>query len=270
MLNIFPIPAFSDNYIWCIQAIDSNRVVLVDPGDRRILDVLQKKCLQPQVLLITHQHIDHVAAVQALLERYPDVQVYGPAQAQVSAQHFGPEMPITNLINHPLREGDTVDLAAFGASFRVIELPGHTLDHLGYFGEGALFCGDTLFACGCGRIMGGDAQLFSRSLDKIAALPADTQIYCAHEYTLDNIGFAKWVEPDNIDLRQRDEQDMERQENGIPTVPSSLQLELKTNPFLRFREPAVKQAAEEYKGHVLNTGAEVFAALRAWKDREYD
>jgi hydroxyacylglutathione hydrolase len=270
MPTIFQIPAFSDNYIWCIQAADGNRVALVDPGDTRVLEVLRQRQLQPLALLITHQHVDHVAAVQALLERYPDLRVYGPAQAQVSARRFGPEMPITHLINHPLKEGDAVDLAEVGARFQAIELPGHTLDHIGYFGEGVLFCGDTLFGCGCGRIMGGDAQSFSRSLKKIAALPADTQMYCAHEYTLDNIGFAKWLEPDNTDLLQRDEQDMARQEKGIPTVPSSLQLELKTNPFLRYREPQVKQAVEEYLGRVLNTDAEVFGAIRAWKDREYD
>lgn len=270
MLNIFPIPAFSDNYIWCLQGADSSQVALVDPGDRRIVEVLQQKQLQPVALLITHQHVDHVGAVQALLDSYPGLRVYGPAQELVSAQRFGPEMPIPNLISHPLNEGDTVEIAELNAHFEIIALPGHTLDHIGYFGEGALFCGDTLFACGCGRIMGGDARLFSESLNKIADLPEDTQIYCAHEYTLDNIGFAKWVEPDNADLLQRDKLDMARQEKGIPTVPSSLQLELKTNPFLRFRQPQVKQAAEAYIGHALNTDAEIFGAIRAWKDREYD
>jgi len=270
MLNIFPIPAFSDNYIWCIQAADSNQVVLVDPGDRRIVDVLQDRQLQPVALLITHQHVDHVGAVEALLDQYPELVVYGPAQAQVSVQRFGPEMPVTKLISQPLRGGDVVEIAALAARFQVIELPGHTLDHIGYFGEGVLFCGDTLFACGCGRIMGGDTRMFSRSLQRIAELPEDTQIYCAHEYTLDNIGFAKWVEPDNEALLARDADAMAKQEKGIPTVPSSLQLELQTNPFLRYRNAKVKQAAENYAGRSLDSDAEVFGAIREWKDREYD
>jgi hydroxyacylglutathione hydrolase len=163
-----------------------------------------------------------------------------------------------------------VQLAELGAEFRVLDVPGHTRGHIAYYGEGVLFCGDTLFACGCGRLFEGSKEQMENSLSKIAALPADTQLYCAHEYTLDNIGFAKWVEPDNQALLQRDEEAMAKQEKGIPTVPSSLQLELQTNPFLRYREANVKQAAENYAGKSLNSDAEVFGAIRDWKDREYD
>ena len=270
MIEIFPIPAFADNYIWCLRQPNSEQVVLVDPGDRRVIDTLQRQGLQPMAILITHQHVDHVGAVQALMNQFPQLEVYGPAQATVAEPRFGPEMPIPDLIRHALHEGDRIHVDAIDTEFQVIELPGHTLDHIGYYGAGALFCGDTLFACGCGRIMGGDAECFVDSLQKIRRLPADTQIYCAHEYTLDNIGFARWVEPDNPVLLQRDDDDMAKQEQGTPTVPSSLQLEMNSNPFLRFDQPGVIRAAEQYRGKKLVSAVDVFAAIRDWKDLEYD
>lgn len=270
MLEITPIPALADNYIWCLRRPNAREVVLVDPGDRRVLEVLKRDELDLRAILITHQHVDHVAAVKTLLQHFPQAKVYGPAGRVVSEHRFGSEMPVPELIQFRLREGDRVCLPVLDTEFGVIDLPGHTLDHIGYLGPGILFCGDTVFSCGCGRIMGGDARMFSDSLRKIAALPADTQLYCSHEYTLDNIGFARWVEPDNTVLIKRDEDAMALQEKGRPTLPTSLQMELNTNPFLRFDQPAVRQAAEKYSGRVLNTDAEVFAAIREWKDREYD
>lgn len=271
MLKVSPVPGFSDNYIWLLQQEGSNRALVVDPGDdSRLIPLLQSQAIELVAILITHQHIDHVGAVARLTELYPNVEVYGPKQAVVSERRFGPEHPIPGLINHPLKAGDRVDIDEPGLSFQVLGLPGHTLDHIAYYGEGMLFCGDTLFGCGCGRIMGGNKEQFESSLSQIARLAEDTQIYCAHEYTLDNIGFAKWVEPDNPDLLQRDEADMAKQEKGMPTVPSSLELELNTNPFLRYKVPAVRQAAENYIGRKLETDADVFAAIREWKDSEYD
>lgn len=271
MVNIRPIPGFSDNYIWMLQPENSNQAVVVDPGDgSRLIPLLESESIDLVAVLITHQHIDHVGAVSKLCDLYPEMMVFGPRQSVVSNTRFGPEYPIPDLITQPLVEGDQVDIDALGISFQVLTVPGHTLDHIAYFGQGMLFCGDTLFGCGCGRIMGGNKELFEASLNKIASLPADTQLYCAHEYTLDNIGFARWVEPDNPDLLQRDDEDMAKQEKGIPTVPASLELELKTNPFLRYKVTAVRQAAEKYIGEKLETDADVFAAIRAWKDREYD
>ncbi|MFW2374004.1 MAG: hydroxyacylglutathione hydrolase [Gammaproteobacteria bacterium] len=271
MVNIRPIPGFSDNYIWMLQQEGSSQAVVVDPGDgSRLIPLLESESIDLVAVLITHQHIDHVGAVASLTELYPGLTVYGPKQSVVSNHRFGPERPITELITQPLVEGDQFDIEPLGMSFKVMTVPGHTLDHIAYYGQGMLFCGDTLFGCGCGRIMGGNKQLFEASLTKIADLPADTQLYCAHEYTLDNIGFAKWVEPDNPDLLQRDEEAMAKQEKGIPTVPASLELELKTNPFLRYKIPAVRLAAENYMGEKLATDADVFAAIREWKDREYD
>lgn len=259
MLNIIPIPAFSDNYIWMLQRTGSKAVVLVDPGEtRRILRLVEEQGVIPVALLITHHHGDHVGGVAQLLEKFPVMKVYGPSHENIPG------------ITHRLKQDDQIHIDEIDATFQVIDVPGHTRGHIAYYGEGALFCGDTVFACGCGRLFEGTPEQMTDSLAKIAALPAATKIYCAHEYTLANIGFARWVEPDNEDLLQRDDEDMARQEKGIPTVPSTLELELKTNPFLRYRVAGVKQAAEKFAGKKLNTDAEVFAAIRRWKDTEYD
>jgi hydroxyacylglutathione hydrolase len=259
MLTITPIPAFADNYIWMLQREGCSAVALVDPGEAtRILRMVEEKQLRPFALLITHHHGDHVGGVRALLERFPHMKVYGPANEKIPG------------MTHPLREGDKIHLAELDAHFSVLDVPGHTAGHIAYYGEGALFCGDTLFACGCGRLFEGTPEHMTQSLDKIASLPPQTLVYCAHEYTLSNIGFAQWVEPESVDLKLRDDVDMARQEKGIPTVPSTLDMELKTNPFLRYRVPTVKAAAEKFAKKKLNTDVEVFAAIRYWKDSEYD
>lgn len=259
MLDITPIPAFADNYIWMIRNPDSLHVAFVDPGEaHRVIQRVEAEKLIPVAILITHHHGDHIGGVRQLLDRFPGIKVYGPANESIAA------------ISHKLKEGDIVELPELNAQFQVLDVPGHTRGHIAYYGHDALFCGDTLFACGCGRLFEGTAEQMEKSLSKIAALPTNTLAYCAHEYTLDNIGFAKWVEPENEDLILRDEMDMARQEKGVPTVPSTLDQELKTNPFLRYKIPAVKQAAEKHAGRKLKTDAEVFGAIREWKDREYD
>jgi hydroxyacylglutathione hydrolase len=259
MLQITPIPAFADNYIWMLQRTGSRSAVLVDPGEtRRIMRLVDEQGIRPVALLITHHHSDHVGGIKQLLEKFPEMTVYGPASENIAG------------VTHKLRQNDRISIPEIDATFEVLEVPGHTRGHIAYYGEGVLFCGDTLFACGCGRLFEGTPEQMTDSLKKIAALPAQTRIYCAHEYTLDNIGFARWVEPDNVDLLQRDDHDMASQEQGIPTVPSTLDLELKTNPFLRFNQPVVKAAAEKFAGKPLRTDAEVFAAVRYWKDSEYD
>jgi len=259
MLNVTSVNAFKDNYIWLIQDAEMRYAAVVDPGDARpVLLALEQNDIVPIAILITHHHGDHVGGVRQLLQRWPGLPVFGPAGEAIPG------------ITRRLAEGDTVTLPELGVQFRVLDVPGHTAGHIAYFGEGALFCGDTLFANGCGRLFEGTPQQMHASLSKIAAMPGDTLIYCAHEYTLDNIAFAKWVEPHNTDLWQRERDDSLRREQGMPTVPSRLDLELRTNPFLRFGAPDVIHAAERFAGHALNGGAEVFGMVRYWKDSRFD
>ena len=167
-------------------------------------------------------------------------------------------------------DGDFVELFGGTGTLRVLAVPGHTASHIAFMGGGFLFCGDTLFAAGCGRVFDGTFEDLAASLRRIAALPGDTLVYCAHEYTLANLGFAQWVEPGSVAVAERIEACRGLRQAGQPTVPSLLQVELATNPFLRTAVPTVVAAAERYAGKRLRDETEVFSALRRWKDREYD
>jgi hydroxyacylglutathione hydrolase len=258
-LRIEPVPAFEDNYVWLLRRDGNPAAAVVDPGDADpVLQRLAEQQLSLGVILITHLHGDHTGGVAELKAAYPDVAVYGPSTGGIAG------------INRPLAAGDEVTLTELDARFRVIEVPGHTREHIAYYGEGVLFCGDHLFAAGCGRVFTGDFLQMHRSLQRVAELPPETLIYCAHEYTLANIGFARWVEPENQAVLQREEAVGKARRAGVPTVPSTLELELQTNPFLRWDVPEVASAATRYAGHALAGGGEIFAALRRWKDREYD
>lgn len=250
MLNISPIPAFNDNYIWLIE--DSGSAWVVDPGDPApVLDALKQKQLTLTGILITHHHFDHTGGIASLREHYPAARVYGPDNPQIDG------------ITHKVAQGQQVTIADH--PFEVVAVPGHTLDHIAYVGENVLFCGDTLFAGGCGRMFEGTAAVMQSSLAKLARLPDDTRVYCAHEYTLANLTFAKAVEPDNNALIKRIARAQTLRDAGEPTVPSTIAIERQTNPFLRWDVKGVRDAANKQRQHD-GSPAEVFAVLRQWKD----
>ena len=255
MLDVSPVRAFSDNYIWLIRApADRREAVVVDPGDARPVNTaLEQHGLKLHAVLVTHHHPDHVGGVAELAARH-GARVYGPARERMPCEV------------QTLDDGDRVRLADLDLEFMVIALPGHTLGHIAYYGHGALFCGDTLFSGGCGRLFEGSPAQMLGSLDRIAALPDSTRIYCAHEYTLSNLRFAAAVEPGNSDVLEALEATrVLRAKDGI-SLPSSLGRERAINPFLRCREPAVRAAAEAHAARPLGDPVEVFAAVRQWKD----
>ena len=318
MLNIGPIPAFDDNYIWLLRQEGRDLATVVDPGDEEpVIARLAAEGLTLAAILLTHHHGDHIGGVADLLARWPQARVYGPRDRRI------------RLVTDSVGEGDRITPPGLATSFQVLEVPGHTATHIAYLadhpgaagdvaagnaanrssaagrrppstgtggeisdaigasaasgtsgtsgaasapreGAGALFCGDTLFAAGCGRVFDGTFDQLAASLARIAALPPDTLLYCAHEYTLANLGFAAWVEPDSPALAVRRARVEAVRAAGLPTVPCSLAEVLGTNPFLRTVVPGVRAAAEAFAGQPLTTAAQVFTALRQWKDSRYD
>ena len=254
MISVSALPAFDDNYIWLIGKDQSPYVAVVDPGDgEAVLAHCQAHRLTPVAILITHHHWDHTNGI-ATIKQHFDIPVYGPANEPIEG------------LSHLLSEGDQFPITELDARFSVIDTPGHTAGHICYSGHGVLFCGDTLFAGGCGRLFEGTAEQMQTSLAKIRDLADETQVYCAHEYTVANLNFATIAEPNNLDITQRLHSTLSLRATGQATVPSQLGLEKQTNPFLRWDHLPLINAASQYCKKTLNTPAEVFAAVRSWKD----
>jgi hydroxyacylglutathione hydrolase len=256
MLTVMPIRAFKDNYIWLLVNSDSHYCAIVDPGDADpVLDYLQKEHLIPTTILITHHHHDHSGGVLKLKEHYPTLIAYGPTQEVIAG------------IDHKIVENDVIKLAPLDLTFTVLDIPGHTKGHVAYYGHGMLFCGDTLFAAGCGRLFEGTAQQMYDSLTKICRLSDNTLIYCAHEYTAANLRFAEIVEPQNTDIQQRKKDVALQMEQHVPTLPSYLSLEKLTNPFLRCNQRSVVTSVQSQLDENTVDPVSIFQALRAWKDK---
>lgn len=252
MVNIRCVPAFADNYIWLVGAAGRNSVAVVDPGDPvPVLTALERDGLTLAAILVTHHHRDHTGGVVQLAERYR-VPVYGPATESIPA------------LTVPVQEG--IEVEAAGVRFQVLDTPGHTRGHVCYVTEQALFCGDTLFTAGCGRLFEGTPAQMYASLAKLAALPDRTLVYCAHEYTADNLMFAAVAEPANAAVANRRDSVATARAAGRPTVPATLAEEKATNPFLRCTDPTLVTNASAFAGRPLEPGAETFAVVRHWKD----
>jgi hydroxyacylglutathione hydrolase len=251
MYEVIRIPAFKDNYIWLLRK--GAAAAVVDPGDARpVLELLARERLSLSSILVTHHHADHQGGVAGLLAYYP-AEVFGPAAESITG------------ISKPLRDGDRVQIACCDVDFQVIAVPGHTLGHIAYYGAGCLFCGDTLFGGGCGRLFEGSPEQMADSLARLAVLPDDTVVYCAHEYTQENLRFALAVEPGNGRLQSRAREVARARARACSTVPSTIGIEKASNPFLRCSEPEVAAAARRRVPAAADEVA-VFAALREWKN----
>lgn len=248
------LPAFNDNYIWLIMHPEKQLCWVVDPGDGDLvvshLKELGKKCAG---ILLTHHHRDHQGGVDAIVQEF-SCEVWSGTDERCQC-------------DHRLSEGDHVQLGEDGPKLQVIELPGHTLGHIAFEGNGWLFCGDTLFSGGCGKVFEGSYDQMHHSLLKLKNLDADTEVFCAHEYTLSNLQFALKVEPDNKDLQTYFQYCTELRKQSRPTLPSTIGQEIKINPFFRCNQPSIQEAVGQHCHQTLNTDTEVFAELRRWKDQ---
>ncbi len=254
-MELTPLPAFNDNYIWMMRV--DHRAWVVDPGEADpVLQALHRHGLSLEGILITHHHSDHTGGIRGL-RAATGAEVHGPAKEAIPHPY------------HPHPDGDSIEV--MGTTFTVMEVPGHTAGHIAWVGQPAqqaplLFCGDTLFSAGCGRLFEGTAEQMHQSLQTLANLPDNTRVCCAHEYTLSNLRFAAVIEPDNLEIASHTALCRQWREQGKPTLPSTIGLEKRINPFLRAQEPAVWAAVMGYDPHITNHPVSVFGTLRQWKN----
>ncbi len=249
MLNITPILAFQDNYIWLID--NGTYATVVDPGDAvPVMAALDQRALRLTNILITHHHADHIGGVDGLISKCSP-QVFAPEKEQYAFNHT------------PVHDGEIIYIQDLNLSLNVMDVGGHTLGHIAYYGANSLFCGDTLFGGGCGRIFEGSPEQMFSSVQKIGKLPTNTAVYCAHEYTEHNLQFAILVEKNNPALNNRITTTRKLREAGLPSMPSSIQLELATNPFLRCDSTEIKRTLDLQH----NSALDVFTTLRQMRNK---
>ena len=252
--TISAIPAFTDNYIWCLH--NTTHAAVVDPGDAKpVIDFLTRHSLTLSDILITHHHYDHTGGIAELVNYAPDVTVFGPKNERIKG------------IAKRVEEKDTVQIDSLGLSFDVLNVPGHTLDHIAFVNNKEVFCGDTLFSAGCGRMFEGTPEMFVHSLDKLASLPNETKVYCTHEYTLANLAFAQHVDASNQDLQKYALWAEKQRAEELITLPTDIETQKLINPFLRPDDQNI-QAFLSTSGNLINQDrVSCFAALRALKDK---
>jgi hydroxyacylglutathione hydrolase len=254
MVNVITIPSFNDNYIWLIKDSQSQHCIVVDPGDATpVLEMVKSQSLIVDAIIITHKHYDHIDGVETLLSVLgEDIKLY-------SKNKLFPQ-------SIEVQENQTLHFFEERFSLKVMEVPGHTLDHVVYYSEKLLFCGDTLFSGGCGRVFEGSHQQMFHALSRLANLPEDTKVYCAHEYTENNLTFAYAIEPKNKALLNYIQQVAKKRQLGLPTIPSNIGLEKTINPFLRCEQVELIDHLQNQLAMPLVAGLDTFTALRTYKD----